>query len=57
MTERSLRPLTEEEYLALEEANPVRHELVGGIPYAGNTLHLPCPEGILGLWEIYEGVA
>ncbi|WP_253731998.1 hypothetical protein [Thermus scotoductus] len=27
MTERSLRPLTEEEYLALEEANPVRHEL------------------------------
>lgn len=34
MTERSLRPLTEEEYLALEEASPVRHELVGGIPYA-----------------------
>lgn len=29
-----MRPLTEEEYLALEEANPVRHELVGGIPYA-----------------------
>ena len=57
MTERSLRPLTEEEYLALEEANPVRHELVGGIPYAGDTLHLPCPEGILGLWEIYEGAA
>lgn len=34
MTKRSLRPLTEEEYLALEETSPVRHELVGGIPYA-----------------------
>ncbi|MFN4232302.1 Uma2 family endonuclease [Thermus sp.] len=34
MTERSLRPLTEEEYLALEEGGPGRHGLVGGIPYA-----------------------
>lgn len=34
MTERALRPLTEEEYLALERESPLRHELVGGIPYA-----------------------
>lgn len=49
MTERSLRPL--EEYLALEEASPVRHELVG------ERLNLPRPGGTLGLWWIYEGAA
>jgi Uma2 family endonuclease len=34
MTERALRPLTEEEYLALERESPLRHELLEGIPYA-----------------------
>ncbi|MEZ0348255.1 MAG: Uma2 family endonuclease [Thermus sp.] len=34
MTERALHPLTEEEYLALEEESPIRHELLGGYPYA-----------------------
>lgn len=58
-----MRPLTEEEYLALEETSPVRHELVGGIPYAmaGASLdhnlivtNLVAP---LKSLEIYEGVA
>ncbi len=34
MTERALRPLTEEEYLALERESPLRHELLQGFPYA-----------------------
>ncbi len=70
MTERALRPLTEEEYLALERESPLRHELLEGIPYAmagagldhnlivtNEVLHLPCLEGPVPLGAIYEGVA